>query len=634
VLTTDQLAALKFSNLTTARHRLSVLVRLGVLRRFRPHRETGSTPWHYVLGPVGAAMLGQEDRDEKKWAPQVRADRQLALERSQRLGHITGASWFFVALARHAREHGGELAEWLNEAETVLSSNRAAAWADIRSRFPHPDGAGTWAEDGHQVRFLLEYDTGSENLPALAGKLDGYQALASALAWNDQVCPVALFCFASLRREQSARRALAATREAPALRIATATIDPRTTSPARPAWLPLITSTGSQVLLIDLDDALPDPWFAYRQEQARKRHEIAERDRMYCMTAATTPRTCAYPGCEQPTATPGSDRGAKPKYCDDPDHNPLSAHRERRRREAEAKGQRAEETGGQPVTLGITRAAELVAALEKLTKQHADTLTRAITELREVGDIESAEAEVYAARTGADQRVAIAEARLAEEIQRRRDAESERAAAQADREQADDAAAQATARMEQLERELAELRAATETEVRQVSERAATEIRQARESVDRDISAVRAESVRQVADAEDRAGQAEQDAARARQAEAAAVTRAEHAQAAAAEETARLRADHQHALDQLTTATTARVSALEETRDSLRVRAERAETDLDAARVENRRLAEQLAQAASAETGGQETDGPPAPRPRSTSRTKKTPTTRPPKSEA
>jgi hypothetical protein len=73
------------------------------------------------------------------------------------------------------------------------------------------------------------------------------------------------------------------------------------------------------------------------------------------------------------TAAPGSDRGAKPKYCDDPDHNPRSAHRERRRREAEAKGQRAEETGGQPVTLGITRAAELVATLGKLTAQHADT---------------------------------------------------------------------------------------------------------------------------------------------------------------------------------------------------------------------------------------------------------------------
>jgi len=67
VLTTDQLATLRFSNLTTARHRLSVLVQLGLLRRFRPHRDTGSAPWHYVLGPVGAALLGQEDRDKKKW---------------------------------------------------------------------------------------------------------------------------------------------------------------------------------------------------------------------------------------------------------------------------------------------------------------------------------------------------------------------------------------------------------------------------------------------------------------------------------------------------------------------------------------------------------------------------------------
>lgn len=107
VLTTDQLAALRFRNLTTARHRLSELVRLGLLRRFRPRRKAGSAPWHYVLGPVGAALLGQEDREEKKWLPQVRADRQLALERSQWLGHMTGTSWFSVALARHAREPGG-----------------------------------------------------------------------------------------------------------------------------------------------------------------------------------------------------------------------------------------------------------------------------------------------------------------------------------------------------------------------------------------------------------------------------------------------------------------------------------------------------------------------------------------------
>jgi hypothetical protein len=74
---------------------------------------------------------------------------------------------------------------------------------------------------------------------------------------------------------------LAATREAPALRIATVAIDPRTVSPAGPVWLPLPARTGHQVPLIDLDDALPDPWHTYRQEQARKRREVAENERMY-----------------------------------------------------------------------------------------------------------------------------------------------------------------------------------------------------------------------------------------------------------------------------------------------------------------------------------------------------------------
>jgi hypothetical protein len=65
VLTTGQLAALGFGSVITARHRLAVLVQIGALRKFRPHREVGSAPWHYLLGPVGAALLGAEDHDEK-----------------------------------------------------------------------------------------------------------------------------------------------------------------------------------------------------------------------------------------------------------------------------------------------------------------------------------------------------------------------------------------------------------------------------------------------------------------------------------------------------------------------------------------------------------------------------------------
>jgi chromosome segregation ATPase len=351
------------------------------------------------------------------------------------------------------------------------------------------------------------------------------------------------------------------------------------------------------------------------------------------MIAVTTSQHCAYPGCVQPPAAPGSDRGAKPKYCDDPGHNPLSAHRERRRREAEVSGQRAEETGGQPVTLGLTRAAELVHALEKLTAQHADTLIRAITELRAAGDIESAEAEVYAARTSADQRVATAEARVAEEIQRRRDAEAERDAGHADREQADAAAAQAISRMDDLEHELAELRSSTAEEIHEVRASATAEVQQVRDSAARDFSDAQDDTARQVADADARAEQAERDATRARQAEAGAIVRADHAQAAAADEIARIRADHQRALEQLTTATNARIAALEETRDALRIRAERAESDLDTARNESQRLSGQLAQTASTEADSTAT-GIPSPRPRTPSRTKKTSVTRTPHPEA
>ena len=269
VLTTDQLAALRFGNLTTARHRLSGLVRLGLLRRFRPRREAGSAPWHYVLGPIGAALLGQEDREEKKWLPQVRADRQLALERSQRLGHMTGTSWFFVALARHARQHGGgELQSWLSEQE-VTERMYLSTWDAEHS--PHPDGLGIWAEGDRDICFLLEYDTGTEHLPQLADKLPGYAENARhQLVFKAPL----LFCFLSPRREQTARKALAATAASLSLQIATAALDPRVTCPAcGPTWMPLHGGHGP-MRLIDLADVLPDPWRLAREQGEREHREL------------------------------------------------------------------------------------------------------------------------------------------------------------------------------------------------------------------------------------------------------------------------------------------------------------------------------------------------------------------------
>jgi colicin import membrane protein len=335
---------------------------------------------------------------------------------------------------------------------------------------------------------------------------------------------------------------------------------------------------------------------------------------------------CAYPDCDQPTALPTSDRGAKPKYCTDENHNPLTAHRERRRRQAESAGQRAEETGGQPVTIGLTRATELVRALEKLTAQHADTLTRAVAELRSAGDVESAEAEVYAARTSADQRVAAAEARLAEEMNRRREAEADRDQVQADREEADEAASQAISRMDELTRELAELRTTTDEQLGQLRDQAAADIQQARDHAQREIGQARDETTRQVVEATSQLRRAEQETARAQQAEAAAIDRADRAQAQAAEEIGRIRTDAQRERDELHAATDARLAALEEARSALRIRAERAEADLDAARAESQRLVGQLA--AATDTNEHTRDPASTAGPRSGSRAKTTPARR------
>jgi Replication-relaxation len=278
VLTTGQLAAAGFGSVITARHRLAVLVTIGVLRRFRPHREAGSAPWHYLLGPAGAAMLGAEDADDRKWLAAVRADRQVALAQSQRLAHLTGVNWFFVSLVAHARAAGGgaELQLWLNEAA-------AAEWlcSHVFTRFtvadlPHPDGLGVWAEDGRAVTFVLEHDTGTEHLPQLAAKLPGYGQLAKTLADADRTCPLVLFCFPGPRREQAARTALAACYDSAALRIATAAIHPEHVSPAGPVWLPLTPGwAGGRVALCALDTAIPDPWHLYRARQELARQQAA-----------------------------------------------------------------------------------------------------------------------------------------------------------------------------------------------------------------------------------------------------------------------------------------------------------------------------------------------------------------------
>jgi len=229
VLTTNQLCDLAFDSTITARHRLAVLTQLQLVDRFRPRRPTGSAPMHYVLAALGADIVREqpacdsddltplEDLPTLRW----RRDRALAIATSSRLPHLVGVNSVFTGLVCTARtDPGCALSVWWSERRC------AAAWAE----FVRPDGYGLWTEAGRRVAFCLEYDTGSEHLAQLAGKLAGYADLAAVL---DQP-PWLLFVLPSRRRETEARRVL----RTAALPVATAVADPAS-SAAGARWWPL-----------------------------------------------------------------------------------------------------------------------------------------------------------------------------------------------------------------------------------------------------------------------------------------------------------------------------------------------------------------------------------------------------------
>jgi Replication-relaxation len=232
VLTIHHLTQLAFTDHNTAQGRLTILHRLGLVDRFRPHRSPGSAPYHYVLGPLGAALLAAANELDPA-ASGYRRDRVLALAHSPRLAHLVGVNSFFCALANDAHhQQGVELERWWSEQAC------AAHWG----RLVRPDGYGRWRKQQRRIDFFLEYDRGSEAPQRLAGKLTGYLQLAEA---SGITTPVLLW-LPTPARETTIRHALAGT----SLQVATATPNPHH-SPAGPLWQPLSTS-GPRRRLIDL----------------------------------------------------------------------------------------------------------------------------------------------------------------------------------------------------------------------------------------------------------------------------------------------------------------------------------------------------------------------------------------------
>jgi Replication-relaxation len=236
VLTTGQLTQLAFPSANAAEHRLTILYRLRLVDRFRPHHHPGSAPYHYVLGPLGAAVLAAHDNCDPAQLG-YRRDRTLALAHSQRLAHLVGVNGFFCALAHIARHHqGAELEVWWPEQRC------ATHWG----RMVRPDGYGRWREHHLRVEFFLEYDRGTQAPHRLAGKLGGYHDLTHASG----IATPLLVWLPTPAREATIRQTLAGT----SLPVATATPTPDH-SPDGPLWLPLHMSGPRRRRLIDLTSA-------------------------------------------------------------------------------------------------------------------------------------------------------------------------------------------------------------------------------------------------------------------------------------------------------------------------------------------------------------------------------------------
>ncbi|MEU7691069.1 replication-relaxation family protein [Microbispora hainanensis] len=230
VLTSTQIAQIAFDTDDAARKRLLALNHMGVLDRFRPNLPPGmgTAPYHYVLGPAGAAVLASEDGVDPSTSG-YRRERVLSIAYSQRLAHTVGTNGFGAELRAFARRYeDAELLDWWPE------DRCATIWGDT----VRPDAYGRWRQGEHTVDFFLEYDTGSEPLDRVVRKLDGYAALSKA---TRVITPV-LFWVQGERREVNLRRKLVQHPANAYVPIATGNpsvlVGPLDDGPAGEKWLP------------------------------------------------------------------------------------------------------------------------------------------------------------------------------------------------------------------------------------------------------------------------------------------------------------------------------------------------------------------------------------------------------------
>ena len=302
--------------------------------------------------------------------------------------------------------------------------------------------------------------------------------------------------------------------------------------------------------------------------------------------AATSRRTCQYPGCDQPAA-PGLRPRSAAGVLRGPRRHQGRCRRERRRLTAAATGAAIAADTSKPVTMARLTGAELLRSLRAEADRAGAGIASQIRETVEtLTDPTAAEAEVEAARSAAEQRATAAEATRAAAEQRAAEADQFRA-------EADAAAGEMAVQLAAAERRADEAEADRDAEVERARQDAtariaAAEARAVTAEAERDaaIGQARAEAEERVGAAEAVRDQARADAAQAGERAGQAQQETARAQAdadAAREETRRVHANAEKMLTDYRAETTAELAAV---RADLRARAERAEAEADAYRAE------------------------------------------------
>lgn len=191
-----------------------------------------------MLDQLGVDVVAAQRGDQPPRRDQARKRRHHLTSRAN-LPHLLGTNQFFIQLAAHERTHPATaLLRWWPAAAFHDKGAFLHAGDDLQlmllNQTPRPDGHGIWAEDHHQVPFLLELDRGTEPLRVLADKISGYDQLAAMTSWRWPV----LFWLPSTRRELNLHRVITDL-GAPRAIIATAAADHATRtrqSPAQRVW--------------------------------------------------------------------------------------------------------------------------------------------------------------------------------------------------------------------------------------------------------------------------------------------------------------------------------------------------------------------------------------------------------------